>query len=74
VEGAALPLEGVLWCPPFRWDSVFFHTEILVISTNVADPHYFVADPDPDPACHFDADPDLSVGYLSLGCGSGSGS
>ncbi len=52
----------------------FFHTEILVISTNVADPHYFVADPDPDPACHFDADPDLSVGYLSLGCGSGSGS
>ncbi len=57
MEGAPLSLEGVLWCPPFRWDNSFFYKP---------DPHQRDADPDPachldpdpDPACPFDADPD----------------
>jgi hypothetical protein len=62
VEGAALPLESVLWCPPFRWDNaVLLILKFLVISTSVADPHHI--DEDSDPACHFDADPD-PAGHL----------
>ncbi len=73
MEGAALPLEGVVRCPPFRWDNaVFLILKFLVISTSVTDPHpacHFDADSDPachldvDPACHFDADPDPSVPF-----------